>query len=39
VPHAPCNLSEEECVWIVVHSSGDDQDDLIRTEDLDYILE
>ena len=22
VPHAPCNLSEEECVWIVVHSQG-----------------
>ena len=39
VPHAPCNLSEEECVWIVVHSSGDDQDDLIRAEDLDYNLE
>ena len=26
VPHAPCNLSEEECVWIVVRSAGDDQD-------------
>ena len=26
VPHAPCNLSDKKCVWIVVHSSGDDQD-------------
>ncbi|MDB3921651.1 cupin domain-containing protein [Rhodobacteraceae bacterium IMCC15231] len=39
VPHAPCNLSDKKCVWIVVHSSGDDQDDLIRTEELDYVLE
>ena len=39
VPHAPCNLSDKRCVWIVVHSSGDDQDELIRTEELDYILE
>ena len=39
VPHAPCNLSMEECVWIVVHSSGDDQDDLIRTEDLGTLQE
>ena len=22
-----------------IHSSGDDQDELIRTEDLDYILQ
>ena len=39
VPHAPCNLSDKRCVWIVVHSSGDDQDELIRTENLDYVLE
>ena len=39
VPHAPCNLSDKKCVWVVVHSSGDDQDELIRTTDLDYILE
>ena len=39
VPHAPCNLSDKKCVWIVAHSSGDDQDELIRTEELDYILE
>ena len=38
VPHAPCNLSDKRCVWIVVHSSGDDQDELIRTENLDYVL-
>ena len=39
VPNAPCNLSEKKCVWIVVHSSGDYQDELIGTIDLDYILE
>ena len=39
VPHAPSNLSDKKCVWVVVHSSGDDQDELIRTTDLDYILE
>ena len=39
VPHAPYNLSSEKCVWIVVHSSGDDQDELIRTTNLDYVLE
>ena len=39
VPHAPFNLSDKRCVWIVVHSSGDDQDELIRTENLDYVLE
>ena len=39
VPHAPCNLSDKRCVWIVVQSSGDDQDELIRTENLDYVLE
>ena len=38
-PHAPCNLSDKKCVWIVVHSSGDDQDELIRTKELDYVLE
>ena len=39
VLHAPYNLSAEKCVWIVVHSSGDDQDELIRTSELDYVLE
>ena len=39
VPHAPCNLSHKSCVWIVVHSSGDDQDELIRIKELDYIVE
>ena len=39
VPHTPCNLSDKKCVWVVVHSSCDDQDELIRTTDLDYILE
>ena len=39
VPHAPYNLSNKKCVWVVVHSSGDDQDELVRTTELDYILE
>ena len=39
VPHAPYNLGCDPCIWIVVHSSGDDQDELIRTTELDYVLE
>ena len=39
VPHAPYNIGDEKCVWIVIHSSGDDQDELIRRADLDYVLE
>ena len=37
--HAPYNLSDKKCVWVVVHSSGDDQDELIRTTHLDYVLD
>ena len=39
VPHSPYNLSKKECVWVVVHSSGDDQDELIAMPELEYILE
>ena len=39
VPHVPCNLGDKRCVWIVVHPSGDHQDDLISTEELDYVSE
>ena len=39
VPHSPYNLSKKECVWLVVHSSGDDQDELIAMPELEYILE
>jgi uncharacterized RmlC-like cupin family protein len=38
VPHAPVNDSGAPCTWIVVHSSGSDQDDLIRTPHLDALL-
>jgi uncharacterized RmlC-like cupin family protein len=38
VPHAPCNLSGTPCTWIVVHSSGSDQDGLIMRPDLDAVL-
>jgi uncharacterized RmlC-like cupin family protein len=38
VPHAPCNLSGAPCTWIVVHSSGSDQDGLIMLPDLDAVL-
>ena len=34
VPHAPFNQSDKECIWVVVHSSGDDQDELISLPDL-----
>jgi uncharacterized RmlC-like cupin family protein len=38
VPHAPCNDSGRPCVWIVVHSSGSDQDGLVLLPDLDAKL-
>ena len=34
VPHAPFNQSNAECIWIVVHSSGDDQDELVSMPEL-----
>ena len=33
VPHTPL-IKVKECIWIVVHSSGDDQDELIPMPEL-----
>lgn len=38
VPHAPLNDSGAPCTWIVVHSSGDDQDDIVMTPELETFL-
>lgn len=38
VPHAPFNDSGAPCTWIVVHSSGSDQDDIVLTPELDALL-
>lgn len=38
VPHAPCNDSGAPCTWIVVHSSGSDQDGIVLLPELDAIL-
>jgi uncharacterized RmlC-like cupin family protein len=38
VPHAPCNESGKPCTWIVVHSSGSDQDGIIMLPELDLKL-
>ena len=38
VPHAPCNESGAPCTWIVVHSSGSDQDGIVLLPDLDALL-
>jgi uncharacterized RmlC-like cupin family protein len=38
VPHAPVNDSGAPCTWIVVHSSGDDQDDIVLVPELDALL-
>jgi uncharacterized RmlC-like cupin family protein len=35
VPHAPCNQSGAPCTWIVVHSSGSDQDGIVLLPELD----
>jgi uncharacterized RmlC-like cupin family protein len=38
IPHAPRNESGKPCIWIVVHSSGSDQDGLVLTPELDKEL-
>jgi uncharacterized RmlC-like cupin family protein len=38
MPHAPCNESGAPCTWIVVHSSGSDQEGIVMLPDLDAKL-
>ncbi|HKM61782.1 MAG TPA: cupin domain-containing protein [Acidisphaera sp.] len=38
VPHAPFNESGAPCTWIVVHSSGSDQDGIVLLPELDEVL-
>ena len=38
VPHAPENASGAECTWLVVHSSGSDQDGIVLLPELDAVL-
>ncbi|NKB54195.1 MAG: cupin domain-containing protein [Rhizobiaceae bacterium] len=38
VPHAPGNQSGSPCTWIVVHSSGSDQDGIVLLPKLDEEL-
>ena len=38
VPHVPCNRSGADCTWIVVHSSGSDQDGIVLLPALDTLL-
>jgi uncharacterized RmlC-like cupin family protein len=38
VPHAPCNESDAPCTWLVVHSSGSDQDGIVLLPELDEVL-
>jgi uncharacterized RmlC-like cupin family protein len=38
VPHAPSNESGRPCTWIVVHSSGSDQDGIVLLPELDAKL-
>lgn len=38
VPHAPVNDSGAPCTWIVVHSSGSDQDDIVLMPELERFL-
>ena len=39
VHHSPHNLSDKKCIWIVVHSSGHDQDDLIPIPNLKIFFQ
>ena len=38
IPHAPRNESGKLCTWIVVHSSGSDQDGIVLLPELDARL-
>jgi uncharacterized RmlC-like cupin family protein len=38
VPHAPYNQGTEPCTWLVVHSSGSDQDGIVLLPELDLLL-
>ncbi len=38
VPHAPANESAAPCTWLVVHSSGSDQDGIVLLPELDGLL-
>jgi len=38
VPHAPSNESGAPCIWLVVHSSGSDQDGIVLLPELDAKL-
>ena len=38
MPHAPRNESDKLCTWIVVHSSGSDQDGIVLLPELDAKL-
>ena len=38
IPHAPSNESGKPCTWIVVHSSGSDQDGIVLLPELDREL-
>jgi uncharacterized RmlC-like cupin family protein len=38
VPHAPVNDSGAPCTWLVVHSSGSDQDGIVLLPELDERL-
>lgn len=38
VPHAPSNESGAPCTWLVVHSSGSDQDGIVLLPELDARL-
>jgi uncharacterized RmlC-like cupin family protein len=38
MPHAPRNESGKPCTWLVVHSSGSDQDGIVLLPELDATL-
>lgn len=39
VPHAPFNQGTSSCTWLVVHSSGSDQEGIVMLPELDTVLE
>jgi uncharacterized RmlC-like cupin family protein len=38
IPHTPRNESGKPCIWVVVHSSGSDQDGIVLLPEFDAAL-
>jgi uncharacterized RmlC-like cupin family protein len=37
MPHAPCNVSDAPCTFVVAHSASDDQEGIVMRPELDAV--